>query len=609
MKKALTATKNKTEQITLRYQIGKELNIKSVSYWDSLLTDTYLNKVPLYECKVLNELALIYKSQDRQRGIDYLKESIDIAENNGYKAELLVLIKNLLPFYRGGNNTQTVLHWSYKGLRIAEELKDKQAAVDFYSIIGRQYFFVGDLQKALQTHFNCLRIYRELYDTINIAGTLTDIGADYRMLGDTLKMCDYYLMAGKYAPYIRETKYAAYIYNSLASAYQRLKQADSCYKYSCLSYSLSQKINNKQGMASSLVGLGGALILKNELRQAEQAYLKAYKLAEEDHFTAQLPDVARSLKLLYIKENNYKKALWASDLYTALNDSISNEQERKKALEEEFKYKVEKKEQENKLLAQQNQIQQLRLNQNKYLFVGVGSLALIILIIIYFFLKQRRIRSEHENIQLEQKLLRSQMNPHFIFNSLNSIQQFIISQQNDQAEKYLSKFSRLVRELLESNIKESISVKEETDILRGYLEMESLRFRRSFSFSISIHEHINQEYEQIPHMMIQPFVENAIWHGLLPKDDDRALQVTLEPGDQNTIRCIIEDNGIGRKEAMKKETTFKRKSLALSFVRQRVELMRKHLKVNCSIEIIDKVNDHGASTGTKVILILPVLNR
>ncbi len=210
--------------------------------------------------------------------------------------------------------------------------------------------------------------------------------------------------------------------------------------------------------------------------------------------------------------------------------------------------------------------------------------------------------------ELEIRTLKAQMNPHFIFNSLNSIQQFIMLKENDKAEIYLSKFSKLIRELLESNTNESLTIKEETEILYGYLEMEALRFGTTFHYSISIDEKIDIERIRIPHMMIQPFVENAIWHGLLPKLGEKNLNIIFKPNHKGTILCLVEDDGIGREESKKKKITFKKKSLALNFVKQRLALMREDLKVDCNIEIIDIKSKEHKNIGTKIVIVLPILN-
>jgi len=245
------------------------------------------------------------------------------------------------------------------------------------------------------------------------------------------------------------------------------------------------------------------------------------------------------------------------------------------------------------------------------------GLTLVIFTIAFLLVWQRRkaLKREKEKFELNNKLhemevrtLKAQMNPHFIFNSLNSIQQFIMTNDNEKALIYLGKFSKLLRQSLESTVNENLSIQEEVDILNRYIEIEALRFNKTFSSSVAVADNIDIAQTKIPHLLIQPFVENAIWHGLLPKNDQRELLVKFEYLSKHNILCIIEDNGVGRKVSSQKENTFKKKSLALSFVTQRLELLSKILKVNCSVEIIDKTDEKNLSTGTKVIVIMPILN-
>jgi hypothetical protein len=248
----------------------------------------------------------------------------------------------------------------------------------------------------------------------------------------------------------------------------------------------------------------------------------------------------------------------------------------------------------------------------KWLLILVGIIVVASLIV---WRRQIALKRASEKLNLEIKLhemeirtLRSQMNPHFIFNSLNSIQQFIVSGDNVKAEMYLSKFSKLIRDLLESNANEGLLLVEEVEILKGYLEMEMLRFDNSFSYAIKVDDKLNAQKIKLPHLMIQPFVENAIWHGLLIKKGGGSIDVNFEYESLTTIKCIIDDNGIGREASKKRENTFKKKSLALSMVKQRLEFMAQSLKCNCNVEIIDKINEQGIATGTKVVVILPIEN-
>jgi len=259
--------------------------------------------------------------------------------------------------------------------------------------------------------------------------------------------------------------------------------------------------------------------------------------------------------------------------------------------------------------------------KSKIVFRWVGFfIALFGLMLLIIFLVRRRIRvlvnREKEKNQLknnwfeqENKVLTAQMDPHFIFNSLNTIQQFIIINDNEKAQKYLSKFSRLLRMILENNTKDSISLKEEIEIVEKYIEIESIRFNNVFKYEISFGEKTEPDSISIPRFLIQPFIENAIWHGLLPKEGDKRLTVFLEVKNEKTLLCVIEDNGIGRKNAKGKEIMEKNKSLAINFISQRLQLMSKMYKSDYNVKLTDKEDANGESLGTLVSLTIPILNK
>jgi len=276
----------------------------------------------------------------------------------------------------------------------------------------------------------------------------------------------------------------------------------------------------------------------------------------------------------------------------------------------------------NKVLSQDEIIQLYRApNPNPYKeYIWYAKIILITLLfvaIVVVFVRlyvKRRLRIAEEKSKLlnhayEQdiKVLKAQMNPHFIFNALNSIQQFIVLEQNEKALTYLSKFSKLLRKTLVSNTSDSISLRDEIEILIGYLEIESLRFNNVFEYEVKMSENLNGMKVNIPNFLIQPFVENAVWHGLLPKEKDRKLVVLFEKVDDKTLRCVIEDNGVGRKIILTSGNGSKEKSLAIDFIKQRLNLMNQMQGANYTLEIIDKEDDQGQSMGTKVILNIPII--
>lgn len=252
-----------------------------------------------------------------------------------------------------------------------------------------------------------------------------------------------------------------------------------------------------------------------------------------------------------------------------------------------------------------------------YKWISLCLAALIFVVLIVRLINWRihkAISNEKEKNKLrnnwyeqENKVLTAQMDPHFIFNSLNTIQKFIVNSDNEKAQIYLTKFSRLLRMILESNVKDRISLKEEIEIIRQYLEIEALRFNNVFTYKIEVEEGVNTASTDIPRFLIQPFIENAIWHGLLPKVGDKSVTISFNQLNDKTLRVIIDDNGIGREEAKKNTPLKKNKSIAINFIQQRLAVMCKIYQCNYGIVISDKTDESGESTGTKIIATLPIL--
>jgi LytS/YehU family sensor histidine kinase len=219
------------------------------------------------------------------------------------------------------------------------------------------------------------------------------------------------------------------------------------------------------------------------------------------------------------------------------------------------------------------------------------------------------LRSRADNIELQ--ALRSQMNPHFIFNTLNSIQHFITNNNSDEASKYLSRFAKLMRVIIENSKQTSIKIKDEVEATRLYLELETMRFSDKFFFGILVDPVIDINYDEIPSMIIQPYIENAIIHGLLPNTEKGKLLIHLTKKD-TFIVCTIEDNGIGRlkSQELNKNRTAQHRSLGMSITKRRLSILNQQNKTknNLNEEIIDVVNADGTAAGTRVIIQIPIDN-
>lgn len=237
-----------------------------------------------------------------------------------------------------------------------------------------------------------------------------------------------------------------------------------------------------------------------------------------------------------------------------------------------------------------------------YALLVFTGLLIIFLINQYLWKKREEEQRYLRRIkEAEMQTLRSQMNPHFLFNTLNSINSYIIQNKSETASVYLTTFSKLMRNILDNSKHEMISLQKEMQTLKLYLELESARLEHSFDYKFEIDSKIDSEYLQIPPLIIQPFTENAIWHGLRNKTNKGLLEVIVKEIDDETLQIFVQDNGIGREASkkLKKEQT-QHKSYGIEITTERL----KNLDSNNSVEIVDLYNADETSAGTQIIITL-----
>lgn len=218
-----------------------------------------------------------------------------------------------------------------------------------------------------------------------------------------------------------------------------------------------------------------------------------------------------------------------------------------------------------------------------------------------------KTKFSQEIAELEMKALRAQMNPHFIFNSLNSIQNYILKNDAEKASQYLTKFSKLIRLILDHSNQNFITLSSEIELLTLYIEMEDMRFEKHFDSKISVDGNINAEQILIPSMLIQPSVENAIWHGLLHKSEKGFLKIVFKKIDEKLLEVTIEDNGVGRKKAeeLRSKTSLKKKSYGTQITKSRIKTLNKTSELQTSFEIIDLQDEQENAAGTRVLITIP----
>jgi sensor histidine kinase YesM len=216
--------------------------------------------------------------------------------------------------------------------------------------------------------------------------------------------------------------------------------------------------------------------------------------------------------------------------------------------------------------------------------------------------KQKAIH-EKELVELEAKALRAQMNPHFIFNCLNSIKSLIQQNESEKSVTYLTTFSKLIRTLLNNADKKEISLYDEIETCKLYLQLEAMRFDTKFAFTVSIDNNIDLKSVQVPALIIQPFIENAIWHGIVPRNSGGtvSLNVLRKAG---VIQVVIDDDGIGREASAQNKSAsgLAHQSKGVNLTQSRLELNNLLQQRQAKLEVVDKKDENGLATGTTVIL-------
>ena len=238
-------------------------------------------------------------------------------------------------------------------------------------------------------------------------------------------------------------------------------------------------------------------------------------------------------------------------------------------------------------------------------------LLLVISSIVYFVYRYRvgqinqRANLDKMLAQTEMKALHSQMNPHFVFNCLNSIKKMILDNENQKASRYLSKFAQMIRDTLNQSTKPYISLRHTIDHLQRYLEMEQIRSTH-FTYSIDTDPSIDPEDIFIPPMLIQPIIENAIWHGT--ETEKGTIHINIRFSQKNDqLLCEIEDNGIGIENSLKQKTgNLMHHSLGIGNIRQRIQVLNEKYNLKSSISIIDRVTQ--GESGTLASIYLPIKN-
>ena len=243
-----------------------------------------------------------------------------------------------------------------------------------------------------------------------------------------------------------------------------------------------------------------------------------------------------------------------------------------------------------------------RANRARLLAIAVSVAAVTLAAILFILYRQRRIIETRDAAYLEQQRLASQMNPHFLFNALNSIKALMIDDRRDEAIRHLTRFAQLVRRILYASINESVTLEEELKNCALYAEIEMERLGGDVDFAVEVDDALDVEGVAVPPLLLQPFLENAFWHGLQAKPGDRRLRVRAEPLAGEGARVTVADNGIGRDAAARNRRSSRRQSVGIDITERRLRHFARRHGRSAEVEIRDLVDADGVPAGTEVVL-------
>ncbi len=434
------------------------------------------------------------------------------------------------------------------------------------------------------------------------------LGTIYRDLNKFDSSLNYFNKALIISKNLKSKFEIASCYMGIGSVYGDLNQFQKSiqnYEYALL---ILQDINDKTNIAMSLYNIGNNYFDLKTYNEAEQKLNEAIVIAQEAHNLSTLSMCHELLSALYQKKQNIPLSYIHYKKFITLRDSIYNEENIKKTVQAEENYKFDKKTLASKL-ANEKALNQIRLqnekrNSTKNIII-ITTIALLVVgcILGYVFYrnnKQKQALREFEKNELKQKLLLSQMNPHFIFNSIDHIQS-LIGKKDKEAISYLHKFSSLTRQILEFSRETHITLTEELSSIENYINIQQLLYNNAFDFTIQVDESIDQDYTLVPPMLTQPFIENAIKHGLYGKTEGGMISISFYLK-ENKLWLDIIDNGKGFGHTSKKSN---HKSLAMSITQER--LTYYHDSVHFEIYTNNIFNDLNDILGAKVSFEIPYI--
>ncbi len=532
--------------------------------------------------------ANIYRDPDES--MKYADLSLQLARKLQWQKGIALALRQKGNVYYVLSDNLNAMDCFQQALNIGESLNIRFFNASVMNNIANIYSDLAKYDLALEYYNRLLSISRELKLQKQQIIAHINIGTVYTELKEYATALKHYQESLQLAEKAGNKRYAASILNNMGITYDKSGDFKNALKYFNQSVELSREVSNKYSEAASLNGIAKIYIKQGDEVNAEKYGQRSLTISQEIKAVEWQAEAWQTLSAIYEDKHHYEKALDAYRQYIILRDSVMNEQKKSELTRKEMQYKFDKKE----ALAQAALGRQ-RLVKNSIL---AGALLFLLAGITSFvFYKRKRdaegLKKEAEFKALvsetEMKALRAQMNPHFIFNSLNSISDYIAKHDTAAADYYLTKFSQVMRLILEHSDQKEISLSDELKTLELYMQLETMRLKNKFSYEMQVEKSIDPESTLVPPLILQPFVENSIWHGISKKEGKGKILINITK-EGEMIHCTVKDNGIGRKQSAAIEherIQNHKKSMGMKITNARIDIINKIKRTNAGVELSD----------------------
>lgn len=636
--------------ITLLLLIGWELQAQPNQR--QKIIDSLKKRVAIEKSDTLqNQLWLKVAQQMYMYSADslrfYAEKALKVAQRHNYVVGEGKALSYIGLAYYSKRELDKSIDYQQKALKLLLKTNDEKAKATTLNNLGMVYYSRTNYEKSLDYYLQSMRIEEKINNKQGLAGSYGNVGMVLGKLNQHQKALSYYEKAYKIAREVGHVQYIMQIGHSLSLKYMELKKLDLAQAYADSALMVAQKLKMPFGVAMTKGQKGAVLLKQKKFEEAKENLDDAYAIFEKmgdkmnqmavlinmanvwqnlkkyDQMETTSNKALNLAKQLKIKEQisqaylnlyrsqkgqkRFEKALESFEMHKTYNDSVFNDNTTKQLAEMSTKYEAEKKDRENKQLTQINRIQALEIQQKNFAFIAIGIVVVLLIFGGIMFYRQIRLKSEQTLLKIEQKLLRAQMNPHFIFNALTAIQNVIMENKPSKAAGFLARFSQLMRQILENSRADFVDLAQEIETLENYLSLQKIRFDNKFDYEIVVDESLDPDEISIPPMFAQPFIENSLEHGLFHKEEKGKIEIRFYPID-DLVAFEVLDNGIGREKSklLQQEKKEKRhKSLATQITRERIALFNRSLKKRIQLTIDDIRDQSGLIQGTKVKFLMP----